>query len=305
MSFACGCDGGYDMRMQKLPNAVRIGPGRGGLPRLLVETPQVEAEIYLHGAHVTQFQPRGQKPVLFMSEKSSFEAGKPIRGGVPICFPWFSARPDGRAGPMHGFARLLEWELTSAEEAGDGDIEIHLRLVSSESTRKEWEGEFEADYRVSVGATLSLTLDVRNASDREMRIEEALHTYLAVSDVRKVSVEGLAGVTYLDQVGTPRTETDGSAAIRITAETDRIYLNTRSTCVVDDPGWRRRLVVEKTGSNATVVWNPWIAKAKALPDFGDEEWPSMLCIETCNVREFGVTLAPGQSHTMGAVVRVE
>jgi len=291
--------------MQKLPNEVRIDAGRGGLQRVLVETPEVEAEIYLHGAHVTQFQPRGQKPVLFMSEKSSFEAGKPIRGGVPIIFPWFGAREDGRPGPAHGFARLLQWELTGAEQTANEDIEIHLRLVSNESTRMEWEGDFELNYTVRIGALLSLTLDVRNASDREMRIEEALHTYLSVSDVRKVSIDGLAGVTYSDRVGAPRTETEGSKPIRITAETDRIYRNTQSAVVVDDPGWGRRFVVGKMGSNATVVWNPWIAKAKAMPDFGDDEWPAMVCIETCNVREHSVTLAPGQSHTMGAVIRAE
>jgi glucose-6-phosphate 1-epimerase len=291
--------------MQRLPNEVRIDAGRGGLQRVLVETALAEAEIYLHGAHVAHFQPRDEKPVLFLSEKSVFEAGKAIRGGVPICFPWFGARQDGRPGPAHGFARLMEWELTGAEEVGDGDMEIRFRLVSNEATCKEWDGDFELNYAVRVGTALSLKLDVRNASGKEMRIEEAVHTYLAVSDVRKVGVEGLAGVTYSDRVGTPRTETEGSKSIRITAETDRIYLNTQSTCVMEDPGWGRRLIVEKTGSNTTVVWNPWIAKAQALPDFGDEEWPSMVCIETCNVREFGVTLAPGESHMMGAVIRAE
>ena len=291
--------------MARLPNSVRMDAGRGGLQRLLVETPAAEAEIYLHGAHVTQFQPRGQKPVLFMSEKSSFEAGKPIRGGVPIIFPWFGARSDGRTGPAHGFARLMQWELTGAEEIADGDIDLNLRLVSNETTRQEWDGDFELNYTVRVGAMLSLKLDVRNASEREMRVEEALHTYLAVSDVKKVSVEGLAGVTYADRVGAPRTETEGAAPIRVTAETDRIYMNTQSTCVVDDPGWKRRLIVEKAGSNATVVWNPWITKAKAMPDFGDDEWPGMLCIETCNVQQCAVTLAPGESHTMIATIRVE
>jgi glucose-6-phosphate 1-epimerase len=291
--------------MQKLPNEVRIDAGRGGLQRVLVETPQVEAEIYLHGAQVTRFQPSGQKPVLFMSEKSLFEPGKAIRGGVPICFPWFGARQDGGPGPAHGFARLVEWEFVNAEQAGDGNFEINLRLVSSEVTCKEWDGEFEVNYRVSVGAALGLQLSVRNTGTQPMRIEEALHAYLAVSDVRKVSVEGLAGVTYSDRVGTPHNETEGSKPIRVTSETDRIYLNTKSTCVVDDPGWERRLIVQKTGSNTTVVWNPWIEKAKALTDFGDDEWTSMLCIETCNVREFGVTLAPGESHAMGAVIRGE
>src|SRR5579863_10176669 len=132
--------------MQKLPNEVRMDAGRGGLQRVLVETARAEAEIYLHGAHVARFQPQGQKPVLFMSEISHFEPGKPIRGGVPICFPWFGAREDGRPGPAHGFARLLEWELVGAEEAGDGDVEVHLRLASNEYTRKEWDGDFELNY---------------------------------------------------------------------------------------------------------------------------------------------------------------
>jgi len=291
--------------MNKLPDAVRVEAGRGGLRRLVIGTAQADAEIYLQGAHVTHFQPRDGKPVLFMSAKSWFEPGKPIRGGVPICFPWFGPRQDGKPGAAHGFARLLEWELTAAEQVGNGAVEIGLRLVSNDATHKEWDGEFEAEYRVTVGPALGLRLRVRNTSQQPMRIEEALHTYLAVDDVRQVSIEGLAGTAYSDRVGTPHEETEGAAPICITAETDRIYRNTHAMCVVHDPGWKRRLVIEKTGSDATVVWNPWIAKAKAMPDFGDDEWPSMLCIETCNVREHVVTIAPGQAHGMGAVIRVE
>jgi glucose-6-phosphate 1-epimerase len=291
--------------MQKLPDGIRMEKGQGGLQRLVIQTAQADAEIYLHGAHVTQFQPKGQKPVLFMSAKSMFERGKPIRGGIPICFPWFGARQNGQPGSPHGFARLIEWELVTAEQANDGIVEIHLRLVSSDATRALWSEEFVADYRVRIGTTLGLELQVRNTGSQPLRIEEALHTYLAVSDARQVSIQGLAGTSYFTAVGTPRTETEGAAPIRITAETDRVYLNTQSTCVVDDPGWQRKLVVKKTGSNATVVWNPWIAKAKAMPDFGDDEWPFMLCIETCNVRENAVTIMPGQSHTMGAVIHAE
>ena len=291
--------------MQKLPDGVRLEEGQGGLKRLAIQTAQAEAEIYLHGAHVTRFQPKGQKPVLFMSAKSIFEPGKPLRGGVPICFPWFGARQGGQPGSPHGFARLIEWELVSAEAAKDGAVEVRLRLVSNEATRALWPGEFVADYRVKVGATLGLELQVRNTGSQPLRIEEALHTYLAVSDVKQVSIDGLAGVSYFTAVGTPRTETEGAAPIRLTAETDRVYLNTQSTCVAHDPGWQRKLVVEKTGSNASVVWNPWIAKAKAMPDFGDDEWPFMLCIETCNVREQAVTIAPGQSHTMAAIIHAD
>jgi D-hexose-6-phosphate mutarotase len=289
----------------KLPDTVRIEAGQGGLRRVVVDAALAEAEIYLHGAHITHFQRRGRKPLLFMSEKSVFAPNKPIRGGVPICFPWFGPRQDGQSGPMHGFARLLDWDLIGAEETSNKTVEISFRLVSSAATRAVWDEEFEVDYLVRVGGSLGLELRVRNTSSQPMLIEEALHTYLAVSDVRQASIEGLAGVEYSDRVGTPHEETEGTAPIRITAETDRIYRNTRSTCIVHDPGWKRRLVVEKTGSDNTVVWNPWIAKAKAMPDFGDDEWPAMLCIETCNVREHAVTITPGQSHTMAAVIRLE
>lgn len=285
----------------KLPDSVRIETGQGGLRRLVIGAPQAGAEIYLHGAHITGFQPRGQKSVMFMSGKSWFEAGKPIRGGVPICFPWFGAQTDGR--PAHGFVRLSEWNLTGAEQRNDA-VEINFQFVSNAATCKQWDGEFEANFRVTIGTALGMELRVRNTSSQPIRIEEALHTYLAVSDVRQVSIAGLAGATYFDKVGTPHTEIEGTTPIRITAETDRIYLNTKATCIVDDPGWKRRISVEKTGSDTTVVWNPWIAKAKAMPDFGDDEWPAMLCIETCNVREHAINLAPGQSHTMSATVRV-
>jgi glucose-6-phosphate 1-epimerase len=287
----------------KFPESIRLETGQGGLKRLVIKTSQADAEIYLHGAHVTRFQPRGQKPVLFMSGKSWFEPGKPIRGGVPICFPWFGAGKDGR--PAHGFARLSEWDVTGAEQASDGAVEINFQFLSDAATRKDWDGDFEVTFRVRIGTALGMELRVRNTSSQSMQIEEALHTYMAVSDVRQVGIAGLAGTTYSDRVGTPHTEIEGAVPIRIIAETDRIYLNTQATCIVDDPGWQRRLVVEKTGSDTTVLWNPWIAKAKAMPDFGDDEWPAMLCIETCNVREHAVTLAPGQTHAMTATVRVE
>jgi glucose-6-phosphate 1-epimerase len=285
-----------------LPDSVRIETGLGELNRLVIKAPLADAEIYLHGAHVTHYQPRGQRPVLFMTAKSMFEKGKPIRGGVPICFPWFGKQADDR--PIHGFARLTEWNLAGAEQTKDGAVVVNFRYSSDAGTRKQWGHDFEVNYRVKIGAALEMELRVHNPSKQPLRFEEALHTYLAVSDVRHIGIAGLAGTTYSDRVGTPHTEVEGAEPIRITAETDRIYLNTQATCIVDDPGWQRRLIVEKTGSDTTVVWNPWIAKAKAMPDFGDDEWPAMLCIETCNVREHAVALAPGQTHTMTATVRV-
>ncbi len=291
--------------MTQLPDNARLDAGRGGLKRLIVATELAEAEIYLHGAHVTHFQPRGQKPLLFLSEKSWFEDGKPIRGGVPVCFPWFTTGIGGNQAPSHGFARLTDWELTAADRHENGTVQLCLRFASNEWTQKQWDADFEIDYRITIGAALRMEFTVHNTSRKPIGIEEALHTYLAVSDVREITVSGLGNTRYSCSVPTPRNATEGPAPIRIVEETDRIYWNTRATCVVHDPSWKRRLIVEKTGSDTTVLWNPWVAKAKAMPDFGDDEWPFMLCIEACNVRDNAVALPPGRSHSMGTRIRSE
>jgi D-hexose-6-phosphate mutarotase len=256
-------------------------------PPIHIQNSRATATIQPHGAHVTAFQPKGQRPVLFLSAHSRFEPGQPIRGGVPVIFPWFGSHPSDPGAPAHGLVRFHPWEL---QQHDDHSVIFTTRAANCRLT-----------YRVEVGATLAMTLEVANPSAAPVCFEEALHTYLAVSDCRQCTVTGLEHAPYLSKIG----ETAGSEPIRFTRETDRLYLNTQATCILHDPGWHRRIVVEKTGSNATVVWNPWIAKAKALPDFGDDEWPFMVCIETVNARDNAVTLAPGQSHTMRQTVRVE
>jgi glucose-6-phosphate 1-epimerase len=289
----------------EIPGVLRFEAGPKGLIRAIVATPQAGAQVYLHGAHVTHYQPRGERPVLFMSARSWFEPGKPIRGGVPIVFPWFGPRAGDPAAPAHGFARLAEWRMESATQAADGSVTLVLGLEASKATHPAWPHGYELRYRVTVGSTLELVLEVRNSSAQAMTFEEALHTYLAVSDVRQVSIVGLAGTQYLDKTDGMRRKTQGPEPIRITGETDRVYLNMRMTCVVDDAKGGRRLAVKKSGSDVTVVWNPWIAKAQAMPDFGDDEWPRMLCIETCNAADHAVTLPPGHRHEMRATIRSE
>lgn len=286
-----------------ISGVLRFEAGPNGLIRAVVATPQAEAQVYLYGAHATHYQPRGERPVLFMSAHSWFEPGKPIRGGVPIVFPWFGPRVGDPAAPMHGFARLAEWQMESARQATDGSVTLVLGLDASRAVHPAWPHGCELRYRVSVGSTLGLVLEVRNCCAQAITFEEALHTYLAVSDVRQVSIVGLAGTQYLDKTDGMRRKMEGPEPIRITGETDRVYLNTQTTCIVDDPAGGRRLLVEKRSSSVTVVWNPWIAKAHAMPDFGNDEWPQMLCLETCNAADHAVTLPPGHRHEMQAIVR--
>jgi glucose-6-phosphate 1-epimerase len=284
-----------------IPGAVTIDAGPGGLPRVNIKAPLAEAQIYLHGAHVTHFQARGQKPLLFLSSKSHFEANKPIRGGVPICFPWFGPRSGDSTAPIHGFARLLSWELAETKQLPDGSVNVALELRSSDATKATWPFDFVARYQVNAGKALELTLRVTNESKQPFTFEEALHTYLAVSDVRKISVDGLTNTRYIDKVDGAEQKTQ-TGAITIEGETDRVYLDTTGTTTVADPTWSRQIHIKKSGSNATVVWNPWIAKAKAMADFGDDEWPRMLCVETANAASNAITLASGATHEMRAVI---
>ncbi|PVU84283.1 D-hexose-6-phosphate mutarotase (plasmid) [Cellulomonas sp. WB94] len=286
--------------MSTLPPTVRLETGQGGLPVLRVTSPGSTAEIYLHGAHVTSWVPTGQKPVVWLSTESRFDAGSAIRGGVPICFPWFGARAGHPEAPQHGFARLADWELVDARDEGD-DVIVQLRLTDSEATRTSaWPYLFEATFTVVVGAQLTMTLEVANRDTTEFTFEEALHTYLAVGDVRSTAITGLEGTDYVDRPTGPDPLPGEAGPVRFTGPTDRIYLATTAQTTVHDEVGGRSVTVAKDGSATTVVWNPWIDNALAMADFGDDEWTGMVCVETCNVRGDSVLLEPDQSHTMTA-----
>lgn len=281
-----------------VPDALTFNTGNGGLTRAVVRTDVAEGEIYLHGAHVTAWTPAGHDPVLWMSSASHFADGKPIRGGVPICFPWFGAKAGDPEAPSHGPARLQAWEVQATGRTDDGGVMIQLGLALA---------PLAAQFTVVFGKTLQMTLAVTaaNTPGESVRFEEALHTYFNVSDVREISIAGLEGAGYLDQVAGGTREPGSPEPIRFDGEVDRVYLGTEATAVIDDPGLQRRIVIDKAGSRATVVWNPHVAKAKRMPDFGDDEWPGMCCVETANAKDAAVTLAPGQTHTMSATLRVE
>lgn len=288
-----------------VPGVVTIDGGTNGMPRVRVTSPMAEAEVYLHGAHVTHFQPRGQKPVLFMSAASHFDPAKPIRGGVPLIFPWFGMNAANPKAPQHGFARTTAWTIRDIGHKSDGSVIIALVLGATETSRKHWPHDFEAVFTVTVGKTLEMAMEIVNTSPGEIVFEEAMHTYLAVGDIRRTTIDGLAGRQFIDKVDKAQRKTQPAGAFTLSGETDRVYLNTPDTVAVDDAGNGRKLVVSKSGSASTVVWNPWIDKAKAMADFGDDEWPGMLCVETANAAENVVKLAPRARHAMRATVAVE
>jgi len=268
--------------------------GLGGLPRLVVRNPLANARIYLHGAHVTHFEPTGVRPVLFVSRKSMFDRAKPIRGGIPICWPWFGPHATDKSLPSHGTARISEWSVESTATAADGRTVVVLALET---------GEARLRYEIVVGRSLTVRLTTHNTSAAPLTITEALHTYLAVGDVSQITVQGLGGLEYVDRV-TPGRGRQDEPVIRFDGEFDRTFFNTSSPVTVTDPVFNRRLLVTKNGSNSTVVWNPGRAKIKSFVDLADDEWTSYVCVETANAGENAVTLAPGASHTLESTVEV-
>jgi glucose-6-phosphate 1-epimerase len=274
-----------------------------GLIKAEITTPQANATVYLQGAHLVAWQPAGQQPVIFTSRKTELAPGKAIRGGIPVCFPWFAARHDGKTGPSHGFGRIQDWTLAFAALAGD-DLHLTFTLGPTEMSRELGFDHFRLAYQLIIGRTLTMQLTVANDGASPLVFEEALHTYYKVADVHEINVTGLEGVTYLDKNDLLQAKKQ-DGAISITGPTDRVYLNTATTCVIHDRVSKRRIHVAKTNSNTTVVWNPWESGAKKLADMDPTEWHEFVAVETVNAAEDTITLASGGSHTMQAHISVE
>lgn len=276
------------------PARIAFLDGRGELPMLEITTAWSTAEIYLHGAHVTNFRQRDEPSLLFLSQCSRFENGQPIRGGIPVIFPWFGPR-EGMG--MHGFARTKPWDLKEITPAPDGSMSVRFRLP--EAPEAAAYPAFTVDYIVTVNEALTLELIVTNKSpDAKLEFEECLHTYFAVEDIAATTIVGLKGISYLDKVANFEKKTETHDAIRISSEVDRVYLNATGPVEIRDARLVRVIRVEKEHSASTVVWNPWTGKAQEMPDFGSEEYHKMVCVESGNVNANKVVLAPGKTSRL-------
>lgn len=284
------------------PANASVAIGNGGLQKVHVTSPFAEGEMYLHGAHVTSWKPAGRDEVLFLSSQTRWEEGRAIRGGVPVCFPWFGDKADDPKAPAHGFVRTKAWQLESVAQV-EGGVRVSMFTESDENTKRWCAADFHLAYHVTFASELGLELVATNTGKTPFRFEEALHAYYRVENILKARVAGLDTITYIDKTDSYRKKIQ-NGEIAIVSETDRVYLNTSGPIVLEDPGLRRRTRVAKENSRTTVVWNPWVQKAHALSDFGDNEWIQMVCIETSNVSDFAVELAPGGQHTMKAIVSV-
>lgn len=254
------------------------------------------ALVSLYGAQVLSFIPTGHQDLLFVSKESFYHEGKAIRGGIPVCWPWFGSHPSEKDKPSHGFARLSHWQVIQTKSE-NGNVSIQLGLSDTEETRHLWPFSFNATLTITVGKSLTVELTTRNTGEQSFTVTGALHTYFKVSDSEKISIEGLRNTRYMDDV----TRTEGiqkDGLLTLKGEVDRCYLATASACMIDDPGYQRTIKVEKAESQTTVVWNPGANLAKQMKDLGDTEYSSMVCVESANAMDDLIYLNPGQSHDL-------
>jgi glucose-6-phosphate 1-epimerase len=284
-----------------LAGPAEVLQGNGGMPVVRIATAAAHAEIYLHGAQVTSWRPAGGEEAIFLSARSRWEEGRAIRGGIPICFPWFRAKADDAAAPAHGFVRTRQWDLEAIVAGDDGAITVVCATESDEATRRWWPHEFRLVHTVSVGACLELELAATNAGAETFRFEEALHTYFRVGDVEHARVRGLNGTRYLDNMDANREKVQ-AGDVAIAGPTDNAYLDTHDAVELVDAGMKRTLRTEKEHSASTVVWNPWREGAAVMADLGGDEWREMLCVEASNVLSAAVVLEPGETHVMRAKI---
>ena len=269
-----------------------------------------ELLISQQGAQVLSYQHDGQPPLIWLSEQATYQRGQSVRGGVPVCWPWFgdlSRNPpavqalvaEPSSAPFHGGVRSLDWQLRLLAPDAEG---ISLEFACPpDASAAHWPAALELELHIRLDQRLRISLLSHNRGSQPLTISQALHSYFAVSDIRQVEVEGLADCRYIETLEDWQ-ERQQSGPLSFTGETDRIYQELPSRLSIRDPAWQRRICLESHGSHSAVLWNPWIDKAQRLSGFAADAWQRMLCIETANVWDDCLQLAAGASHDLGVTL---
>lgn len=280
-----------------LPSGVSLEQVNG-TEALVIDTPAARAVLHLDGAHLTSWTPAGEQEVLWLSELSEYGDGAAIRGGIPLVGPWFGPGRSGDKPVKHGWIRNHPWELTEASFDGK-DVVLELALVDADPSG----GGLRADARFRIGAELSVDLTL-TAGAQEVEVEAALHTYLAVADVRELRIHGLQGADYLDNTQGLAEDRQEDTALELTGPTDRIY-SVNSEVRIEDVAGGRSIVSCPRGTAKTVVWNPWPELAAGMADMPDDAWTSFVCVEPAVAKESAQVLRSGGALTIGVTYRVE
>lgn len=269
-----------------------------------VSNKYADADICLYGAHVTSFRPQNSMDLLWMSPDSNFEVGKPIRGGIPVCFPWFGPHKTDSEKPQHGFGRLMYWDVAGTSTLPGGETQVRLQLCSSDETKVYWPHDFCAEMIFTVGQTLVATLKVTNTSAKPFEYSCALHSYYSLSAIENITISGLQGVGYYNQL-TSEKDVQEEELLKIEGPLTRHYLNTEAPVVIFDHIFRRKIKADKSGSKVTTVWNPGEETCGQIGDLPDDAYETFVCVEATNAFNFPISLQPGESYETSAIIGLE
>jgi len=263
-----------------------------------------EAEIMLQGAHLIHWQPANEKPVIWLSDDALFERSKSIRGGIPVCWPWFGAHVTEDSFPAHGYARTVLWQPINIEQLPDDRTLLVFRLSENEETKKLWPYNVILEIQFIIGMTLEINLMTKNLGNEAIFLTEALHTYFKVGDVSKLSISGLDGCDYLDKPDNFMLKKQ-HGVIEVNNEVDRVYIDTAADIFIDDPVLGRRIIIKKQGSDSSVVWNPWEEVADRMGDLGVKGYINMVCVESANAAKNILRVAAGETHCLKVVYSID
>ena len=265
-----------------------------------INNPMAHATVSTYSGQVLSYRPKDrQDDLLFVSDKAYYEDGKAIKGGIPICWPWFGADPENQGRPAHGFVRNRQWQVTGSESLEDGSTKIVMSMTDNDATRALWPHSFRLDIEITVGNSLKVELVTHNTGNDSITISQALHTYFRVGNIGKVSVLGLDGIQYLDKTNDSARVTQ-SGPVTISGEVDRIYTDVTGDLTIDDSSLGRKIVITSSGCSTAVVWNPWVEIAASMADLDDDDYQRMLCVETANAGPETVEIAAGKTYRLTA-----
>jgi len=288
-----------------IPGRLTFAAGNGGFPMIHIDNGQAKALISVYSGQVLSFQPAAEPTdLMFLSEKAYYAAGKAIKGGVPICWPWFGPDPESLGRPSHGFVRNRLWNVVNTSTTTDGATQVILGLKDTEETRAIWPQAFELAIAITVSHSLRVELITRNLGDKSFPLTQAFHTYFQVGDINRVQVLGLENTQYQDKVdgGIEKTQI---GAVTIAGEVDRIYLNVTKELVIDDASLNRRIRIKSAGSKSAVVWNPWAKISASMADLDDSDYQRLICVETTNAATDIVEVPAHSEFRLEAVYSIE
>ena len=290
-----------NLKQFEIPNTLSFTKNDGDLTKIIITNSLAEAEIYLHGAHLTHFQPKDEEALIFNAKESYVTPPKSVHAGIPICWPWFGAHPTDSTKPQHGFARDKAWTLKSTTVLDSKETEVVLTLKDDTHSHTLFPYSFELELTFTIGKTLTIGLKTTNTDENSFTITQALHTYFAISDIETVEINGVEKTPFIDYTDNKKQKSE-DAALKIHQEVNRVYIPTDSTCIIVDKELKREIIIEKEGSNSTTIWNPW--KESGIHDLPDEKYREFVCIETTNALQDAVTLHSKESHHIIQVVSV-